>query len=284
MGMARGRATLLTLGFGLLVPEHGLGAQEPSRSSVVVVGSVQDLVQDRPLPEAALRFFERPSGDTLYTQLATQTTSDAEGRFATSPLLAGTYRLEVDAPGYQVMDERILVDGASPMDLQVRMAPELVALEGITVVSRRSRLLEDTGFYERRSQGLGRTFTRDEIREQGYIRASDILRMVPGTTLRRASNQGSPYVFLRGGCRPDIIMDGLNLGPDVPVDDIMPADNLEGLEVHGAATVPIQFRGNPCGAVVMWSIDPSVLEEGEPFSWKRLLLGGFVVLGLFLAG
>jgi hypothetical protein len=168
------------------------------------------------------------------------------------------------------------------MDLEILMAPDLVALEGITVVSRRSPVLQANGFYDRRSQGFGRTFTRAEIEEQGYSRTSDILRAVPGTTLRSVGSLGSPYVFMRGGCRPDIIMDGLNLGLDVAVDDIIPANNLEGIEVHSAATVPIQFRGNTCGAVVMWSIDPSAQEETGPFSWRRVLVAGGVVLGLFL--
>jgi hypothetical protein len=249
---------------------------------VTVVGSVRDRVQDLPVSQAALRFFRPSEGDTLYTDLVAETAADAEGRFATGALPVGNYRVEIRAAGYQAMDEMVLVDGASPMDLQILMAPDLVALEGITVVSRRSRVLQNNGFYDRRSQGLGRTFTRDEIRDQGYNRTSDILRDVPGTTLQSVGSQGSPYVFMRGGCRPDIIMDGLNMGPDVPVDDIIPADNLEGLEVHSAATVPIQFRGNTCGAVVMWSIDPSAQEETGPIGWRRVLVTGAVVLGLFL--
>lgn len=277
--VGRSAPVLVGLCAVLLGPQFQVEAQDRSRSAVVVVGSVEDRVQGRPLPQASLRFFLPSPRDSLYTELAAEVVAGSGGRFTTGPLTPGVYRLEIRALGYHTIDEQVRVDGASPMEISAELAPEAVALDAIVVVSRRSRVLESEGFYQRRAQGFGRTFTRDEIRERGASRTTDVLRMVPGLTLVSPNHLASPYVFLRGGCRPDIVVDGLNLGPDVPIDDVMPASSLEGLEVHRSTTVPIRYRGNPCGAVVMWSIDPSAHEPGEPFTWRRLAVaGGFVVL------
>ncbi len=278
-----GRNAPLWLVVGAFILGTPVMAQETDRSAVVVVGSVEDRSEGGPLAQVSVRLVSDPRREGSVPQVVAELLTGTDGRFTTAPLAPGFYRIQIQFLGYQTVDERILVDGASPMDIQVELSQEAIALDGIVVVSRRSRVLENEGFYQRRQQGFGRTFTRDEIRQRGATATTDILRMVPGLSLASPNHMSSPYVFLRGGCRPDIIMDGLNLGPDVPIDDIMPAWNLEGLEVHRAATVPIRFRGNPCGAVIMWTIDPSAQEPGSPFSWRRLMAaGGFVVLSFLL--
>jgi hypothetical protein len=276
-----GKGGFPLLGLAALLLASQLSAQEPDRSAVVVVGTVEDRVQGRPLPQAFLQFSRTSPTDSLAVEVVAEVVTGSNGRFTTRALPPGEYRLLIRALGYQTLDAQVRVDGASPMDLAAELAPEAVSLDAIVVVSRRSRVLESEGFYQRRAQGFGRTFTRDEIQRRGASRTTDVLRMVPGLTLGSPDHLSSPYVFMRGGCRPDIILDGLNLGPNVPPDDIMPASSLEGLEVHRGATVPIRYRGNPCGAVVMWSIDPSVQEPGHPFSWKRMAVaGGFVVFSI----
>lgn len=272
------------LGLAALLLGSQVSAQEPEGSAVVVVGSVVDRVQGGPLPQVSLQFSRPSLADSLSVEVAAEVFTGSNGRFTTRALPPGEYRLIIRALGYQTLDVQLGIDGASPMDLVAELAPEAVALDPIVVVTRRSRILDREGFYQRRARGFGRTFTRDEIQQRGAIRTTDVLRMVPGITLGSRDQLSSPYVFMRGGCRPDIVLDGMNLGPNVPPDDIMPASSLEGLEVHRGATVPIRYRGNPCGAVVMWSLDPSAQGPGRPFTWKRLAVaGGFVIFSFLLA-
>jgi len=248
---------------------------------IVVIGVIEDQVQKTPLAQASIRFLRGESEGS--PTVASDAISGADGRYNTRPLLPGVYRVEIRALGYRDFAESVVVDGASPMDLRVELSPLALELEAIVVVSRRSRTLENGGFYQRRAQGFGRTFTRDEILDRGYSRTTDLLRMVPGLSLSQNGPMASPTVVMRGNCAPDVILDGVNLGPNVPIDDLMPASNLEGLEVHRSATVPIRYRGNPCGAVVLWSLDPSVQEPGRPFSWKRMVgVGIFIVASILL--
>lgn len=272
------------LGLAALLLGSQVSAQEPEESAVVVVGSVRDRVQGHPLPQVFVQFSRPSLTDSLSVEVLAEVVTGSNGRFTTRALPPGEYHLIIRALGYQTLDAQLWIDGASPMDLVAELAPEAVSLDAIVVVSRRSRTLESEGFYQRRAQGFGRTFTRQEIQQRGAIRTTDVLRMVPGVNLVSRDPLSSPYVFMRGGCRPDIVLDGMNLGPNVAPDDIMPASSLEGLEVHGGLTVPIRYRANPCGAVVMWSIDPSAQDPGTPFTWKRLAVaGGFVIFSFLFA-
>lgn len=254
-----------------------------SRDRITVIGSVVDAATLTPLP--AVRVALRSEADT--TSAAAQdheAVTDGAGRFVLEGVPVGSYTLEVRALGYGEIDQPVRVAGASPFDIQVRLAPEALPLEGVVVTSARSPRLAAAGFYDRRGRASGDFLTRDEIEARGALRTVDLLNRFAGVRILTSGRGGAGIVTLRGGCRPDIIVDGVNLGPNLSPDEIISPRDLEGLELYRGPGAPLNLSRSTCGAVILWSADPALRAEGgEPFSWRRLAAAGlFVVLALWL--
>jgi hypothetical protein len=260
-----------------------LFAQARFSAEVVVVGSVLDRTQNVPVPQAWVQLawlgelppgFDPPGGTTL---------TDSDGRFAFQALPVGQYRLSVDALGYRTLSEEVKIEGSSPFTLSVRLAPEAIELEGIVVASVRNPWLEERGFYRRQLRGMGTTFTADDIRDLRIHQVTDLFRMVSGVTLQGAGSPVSPYVLFRGGCRPDVVIDGTNFGPNVRIDDQVPAGVVQGIEIYRGATSPGLFSSNPCGAVLIWTLG-AASHEGRPWSWWRAgFAGGILLMGFLMS-
>ncbi len=267
-----------------------VAAQEPTSTSdpggIVVVGTVQDRLLQQELPHALVEFFRPTADDSAFTVLAAQAVADAEGHFRTAGLAPGLYRLQVETLGYQTLDQAVRVEGASPMDITIHLALEAIELDALVVVSLRSRSLESHGFYDRRAQGMGATFTRAEIEASGYMQVTDIIRNARGLTLRRSSPASSPHVVMRAGgsaCRPDIILDGVNMGSNLSIDDVVSAGDVEAIEVHRTTSIPPQFRQSSCGAVLLWTRDPHMGGPTRPLDTARLgVAAGFLFLTYLL--
>jgi len=260
-----------------------LSAQARFQGEVVVVGGVYDRAQNVPVPQAWIQLawvgetppgFDPPGGTTL---------TDTDGRFAFEALPVGRYRLSVDALGYRTLSEEVKIEGASPFTLSVRLAPEAIELEGIVVASVRNPWLEERGFYRRQLRGMGTTFTADDIRDLRIHQVTDLFRMVSGVTLQGAGSPVSPFISFRGGCRPDVVIDGTNFGPNVRIDDqVLPGD-VQGIEIYRGATTPGLFSFNSCGAVLIWTLG-AASREGQPWSWWRAgFAGGVLLMGYLLA-
>ena len=55
----------------------------------------------------------------------------------------------------------------------------------------------------------------------------------------------------RSECRVDVIVDGLRKNPDDL--EILPPSSIRAIEVHDVASLPPQFRGGMCGALMIWT-------------------------------
>jgi len=275
------------LAFALLLGPASLGAQAPAantlrsdQEAVLVRGRVTDLTTGRALPAASLEALDLEAGG----RLVWEGMSDSTGAFLGPRLPPSTYRLRVDALGYGPVTHVMTLSGYGEADLQIELAPVALELEPLVVVSRRRSRLETAGFYERRNRGFGHSFTREEIeaRRPGYV--SDIVRTMPGVTVGPGRMGGGGLIRMRGGCTPDVILDGVSLAGPVRLDDILTVDNLEGIEVYSGSTSPIEYSRSSCGTVLAWTRDP-VGVPGRPWSWKRAgVAAGFLLLGFLLAG
>jgi hypothetical protein len=255
-------------------------AQE--RGGILVVGWVTDAVSSLPMPSIPVRLVpvqvEAEEGGPTR-----ETVTDTEGRFRIADLRPGRYRLEVGAFGYSTIVQEMTIRGASPFEIRAGLVPQAVELAPVVVTSMRSPRLAASGFYDRRTRGMGDFLDRDQIEDRFASRTSDLFNLLAGVQVRptQAGTQG--LVTLRGGCRPDIIIDGINLGPNVGVDDVLTPTDLEGVEVYRGAATPIQYSRSTCGAIVFWTADPSTREGVAPFSVRRVLVAaGFIVLALVL--
>jgi hypothetical protein len=271
---------LLLVAFRLAVPAP-LTSQERGASMVTLTGVVEDLQRSSGINSAVLRFEKLvEDGDGVRALFAEETVAGSGGRFTVRAIERGTYRLSVRALGYATLEEEIEVTGEA--HIHVALVPEAIELEPVVVVSRRSRYLQDMGFYDRRESARpGSTFTYDEIQSRSTGRISDILRTIAGVTVRHMGLT-SPVVLFRAGCVPDLVIDGINLGTSARIDDMVRPNDVEGLEVHRGTTI-LPFANSMCGSLVVWTIDPSAHDDGKPWSWRRLFAAaGITALSLFL--
>jgi hypothetical protein len=285
---------LLTPGMALAQQSAGADRDEPSRG-LPVQGVVMDIGTGTPVVLARLRLVPveaaegdslvapdpaRPVGDPLRPFEAL---SDSAGAFRWPRVPQGPYRLEVSGLGYRALEQEVVIRGAPPVEIRVELVPEALTLEPIVVVVVRSLRLEAGGFYSRRQLGLGSFLDRDEIELRSPSRTSDLLRGFAGVQVQQGPMGQGGRILIRGMCRPDIVIDGLNLGPNVFPDDLLIPTDLEAIEVHRGPTGPAQYSRGACGMIMFWTADPSVRGGGSPFSRRRLLVAvGFVLLALLV--
>jgi hypothetical protein len=269
---------------GVAAPSGSADAQGlPSRESVVAVGTVLDRSQEEPVPQATVRIEWEGTVADGETRPAFSTLTDEVGAFFFLNVPIGSWRLTVAMLGYQTLQESVVIDGSSPFTLSIRIAPEALELEGLVVSVRRNPWLQDRGFYDRQLRGLGIIYTGDELREFGLVQTTDLFRRIPSSTLLYRGSPTSPFVEFRRECPPDVVLDGVNMGINVRIDDMVSPDEVEGIEVYRGATNPGLFSSNPCGSILIWTLG-SAARDGTAWSYRRGIIAlGFIALGVLLA-
>ncbi len=269
----------------LAVP--GLQAQQDT-VRVVVEGSVFDIQQGSGIPQARIQFFA-PDTDGFDEALTLgEVVTRAGGAFRSAPLPVGTYQIRVTALGYQEFVEEIELEPGSPLNLTIRMVPDAVSLDPILVTGVRSPRLDQWGFYDRRERGSGATFTRQEIEARNPSRISDMVRTIAGVRLiDPGQGQGPPTLLFRGTCRPDVVIDGVNLGSDLRLDEVVIPSDIEGMEIYRGMGGPMEYTMG-CGSVVVWTADPTArLREAQhpddfqmrSFGFAAIFIGISLLLG-----
>lgn len=241
---------LLGVGGSILaaLPGVPLAAQEvlPGR----IVGRVVDQDKGTPVEGAELRI----RGTGLLR------VSDRLGKFEFEAVPVGARVLEVSHLSYRVRTDSLQVLPQRTLEVTVMLSPDPLLLEPL-VVSVRSKVLEASGFYLRREQGLsGVLLTREQIQERNPARFTDLFVSIPGVRLaHRDGVGGSAVVFPRGNlmdgetCFPDVWVDGI-ITTIVDLDQFNP-DQVEGLEVYQGAGTPLRYN-SPCGAILIWTHIP----------------------------
>jgi outer membrane receptor for ferrienterochelin and colicin len=136
------------------------------------------------------------------------------------------------------------------------------------------------GFEQRRKTTAGTFITRKQIEDSPSPYVTDFLRMVPGATVVPAPSYGYD-VRLRGGCRPDIWIDGARAGFTVSIDLLLAPMDVEGIEVYRGPELPGRFGNNPCGAIVIWTRRPErSTADGSILKHLAIVLGALFVVYL----
>ena len=246
---ARGLALLgLVVSTLVLSPGGTLAAQEVLRGRLV--GRVVEHEKGKPIEGAEVRI--RGTG--------LMRVSDWAGRFEFEAVPGGVGVLEVSHLSYRVRTDSIQVLPGETVEVEVILSPDPLSLEPL-VVSVRSKVLDASGFYIRREQGLsGVLLTREQIEERNPVRFTDLFLSIPGARLaHRDGVGGSVVVFPRGTlidgatCFPDVWVDGI-ITTIVDLDQFTP-NQVEGLEVYQGAGTPLRYN-SPCGAILIWTHVP----------------------------
>ncbi|MGD2046453.1 MAG: carboxypeptidase regulatory-like domain-containing protein [Gemmatimonadota bacterium] len=244
----------------LLEPLRTIGAQEPG----TMVGRVTD-ERGQGVADADIRVEGRPSARTI---------SNPRGRFRIDGLEPGVIEVSFDRLGHTSRTATFVIQAGRTAELAVVMPTEAIELEPIEVTVR-AEALERNGFYDRRRQGFGHQFDRREIEDINAEIVYDIVNRAPGVVVTdprrsdlsgRGATVGAPSYAInprvpfsddtpprsqRAACYLAVFVDGIRmLDPDLQ--QISPA-SIEALEVYTGSTVPIEYRANRCGAILIWT-------------------------------
>lgn len=231
-----------------------LAASATPSAAQMVHGRVLERGTDKPIASAII---ELRDGTNVRAQARTLD----DGSFVLPVPGVGTYRVAAARVGYEsLLSGDLRFDRPDSLDLLFRMTSVAVQLDPVEVNTTRVRSARLAGFYERSAKRRqGHFLTRDVIEQARSSRTSDLLRRIPGLSFR-ATRRGGYAIRARGGCEPQVYLDGMDVsmfGNVTSVDDLVRPEDLEGVEVYGASSVPVEFirnfTGNPCGAVMLWT-------------------------------
>jgi len=218
--------------------------------------------------------------------VAPRTQSAGEnGEFIFEAVPPGVYRLEASLLAYHNLGNTLGVEPESDMDVTLPLSASPIRLEPIVVISRRERPELLVGFEIRRQRTSGVFLVREDIEASASLEFTDLLRRVPSVRIVPTYRFGN-QVFFRGGCLPDLWVDGTLAGSSQEIDSFLQPNQVEAIEVYKGAELPIEFGSNLCGAIVVWTRRGRATTEERSLRRQLIFVGSFVVLavlGIFLS-
>ena len=150
------------------------------------------------------------------------------------------------------------------LEIRVVPVPELVV--EIERAPNRGKMV---GFEQRRATAFGTFIDREDIDRAQPDRLTQLFYAVPGVRVVPAPDGGlfgARLASARGGfeCFMEVFLDGIRQPSGTFDLDIFPPQDVEAIEVYsGSSRTPAIFayRGAMCGAVVIWTRDPTRQER-----------------------
>jgi Carboxypeptidase regulatory-like domain/TonB-dependent Receptor Plug Domain len=183
------------------------------------------------------------------------TTSTDGGDFRLTGLPGGTQGIEVIALGYYPRRTRVDV-GDNTTPLTMRMEKTAVVLDSIRVVAK--RLNTSTAyreFEERRTRGMGRYLSEEQIDKRNAFQTSDLFRTMPGLSVSTSRSSSEEQVLSNRGngfaakCAMQVFIDGMEVqSTDI---NLVPPYQIHGIEVYDSVTAPAGFHVRSCGAILV---------------------------------
>jgi hypothetical protein len=180
--------------------------------------------------------------------------TDSSGAFRLSALPSGTFRLEAIKIGMTPMSAVVDLRAGSLSAPTITLAERVTTLETQKVST--TRPTDRNGFEDRRRRGNGYFLTAQQLLERSNRQVSDALIAVPGLRIAGTDQQGRTIIGGRGGCVPEIFLNGMRLPGDESLRDLdntVPITQIAGIEVYPPGQQPGQFGRGVCTTVVMWT-------------------------------
>ncbi len=269
-------ARVLWAVLAVLMAREGPGAelrgQEPSGATVSIRGWVVEHETGTPLEGAMVALASViDSVPDFHAQL-----SQPSGEFLFAEVPVGRYELLVNLLGYTELRDTLDLSADADLALTLPLSVSPLVLEPVVVVIRRRPVGPLEAFERRRATARGTFLTRQDIDRSNPEDFTDLLRTLPGIRLVPTGTFGN-RVYFRGGCTPDLWLDGAQVGTTVDIDTFLRPEDLEAVEVYRGPDLPGEFGNNLCGAIVAWTRrgDPSTDERSLK---TQLIWAGAVVL------
>ncbi|MBV9108493.1 MAG: carboxypeptidase regulatory-like domain-containing protein [Gemmatimonadetes bacterium] len=189
--------------------------------------------------------------------------SGADGRFSLAAPAAGAYRIVATAAGGAGVffgPVTVAASGRTPVVLHLPRSGTQgdVTLATLAAVARvQSPLLEQRGFYQRKSVHYGRFLTGAELSRLPGRTMLDHVRGLGIMVEPNGSDRFSLYRFKQGQrCYLAVFVDGQQAGNQILAR--LTDDEVAGVEYYRDADIPAEYnpylsRGWECGVVVIWT-------------------------------
>jgi len=235
------------------IPLSPLQAQVSPRANdrVVVRGVVRDVAG-----------YALSGVEILVDANSTGVESDSVGRFVLADLAAGVHLVRARRLGYLPDSATVTVAAGRPESVEFTLQRAAQVLRPVVVEGRNEMVGPMAGFYRRARQGLGRTFTAEEIARRKFTDLPQLLNTVNGVQVARG-RMGQSVIRLRGERNaPEIYLDGIPMGNEVIDLDNFDLATIAGIEIYrGMAMTPPEFMlgrtsAVTAGVIVIWTHPP----------------------------
>lgn len=194
---------------------------------------------------------------------ASSARTDSDGKFRLLSLDPGAATITIRRVGFEPESFDIVLTASHVDSVNIEMRQNIQRLEAVKTeaTDRRYRALQE--FYERRAQGHGVFFTREDLVKFNTERLSETMRATPGIRFVHVGSGRFGLRFEANGsikrdCPPAYWIDGRRVS-GVELDDF-PVSDVQAIELyHGIATTPMRFTegiSQNCGTVVIWTRIP----------------------------
>ena len=188
--------------------------------------------------------------------------SDSLGRFVIADLAPGTHFVRARRLGYLPDSTTVNVVAGESREIVLTLTRAAQTLRAVVVEGRNEMVGPMAGFYRRARQGLGKTFSADEIARRRFVDLPQLLNSVNGVQVARG-RMGQSVIRLRGERNaPEIYLDGIPMGNEVIDLDNFELATIAGIEIYrGMAMTPPEFMlgrtsAVTSGAIVIWTHPP----------------------------
>ena len=186
--------------------------------------------------------------------------TDEQGVARVQDVPDGSADIDVTALGYAPARKTVTPERAAPDTLTIALAR--TELSPVHVTARRDSATDPE--LSRRLAYGGTVLTAAEIARRGARTWMDAARTIAGVSVGVYTARRGSFPIRRlemrstgGKCEPAIWLDGQRTQvTDNDWDQFVALDQVDRIEVYGAATVPNEFRGPGlmCGAVLIWTV------------------------------
>jgi len=194
--------------------------------------------------------------------LAANTDAGGVARIAGVP--PGPVLVEIRKLGFGAEHFPLVVHARDTLSVEVDLQTVAVRLAGVTATAQFSRGLRESGFFQRKTMGIGAYALRTEWEGRGRLAFGDVVRRMRGIRVGLTADGRSllvpsrPAASLSGCAGVQIYVDGVQLHVDGKYDDVnnlVPLAEVEAVETYaGPSEIPPQYNatGSACAVVLVW--------------------------------